>query len=152
MSHLPTGVVALAGISHPRANPHGLVVGTFQSLSLSPALVCFSIGRSSTSWPKIRSAGRLCASVLAEDQEHVCRALSSKQPDKFAGIDWSLSETGVPRIAGAHAWIDCEVTEELDGGDHTIAIARVLRMDHGRGDPLVFHRGRLGSYREPRAA
>lgn len=65
----------------------------------------------------------------------------------------SLSEAGSPRIAGAHAWIDCEVTHELDGGDHVIVIARVLQMDAaGDSEPLVFHKGRLGGYREPAVA
>ncbi|MGQ4614469.1 flavin reductase [Nocardia sp. R7R-8] len=152
MGHLPTGVVALSGITPTAEYPCGLVVGTFQSLSLDPPLVSFSVADTSTSWPKVRAAGRLCASVLAAGQESVCRALSSKQPNKFADIEWSLSEAGAPRIAGAHAWIDCEVTHELDGGDHVIVIARVLQLEAGWGEPLVFHKGRLGGYREPAAA
>lgn len=152
MGHLPTGVVALSAIAPAAARPCGLVVGTFQSLSLEPPLVTFSVARTSTSWPKVRAAGRLCASVLAAGQESVCGALSSKQPDKFRDIDWSLSEAGTPQIAGALAWIDCDIRQELDGGDHVIVIARVVRMDSGWGDPLVFHKGRLGGYREPSVA
>jgi 3-hydroxy-9,10-secoandrosta-1,3,5(10)-triene-9,17-dione monooxygenase reductase component len=149
MSHLPTGVVALSGLTSASPYPCGLVVGTFQSLSLDPPLVSFSVARTSTSWPKLRDAGRVCASVLAAGQEPVCRALSSKQPDKFAGIDWFLSDQGSARITGAHAWIDCHVTLELDGGDHVIVLARVVRMDTGTGEPLVFHKGQLGGYRQP---
>ncbi|MEU1513217.1 flavin reductase family protein [Streptomyces sp. NPDC005811] len=152
MGHLPTGVVALAGLAQGAPHPHGLVVGTFQSLSLEPPLVTFSVARSSISWPKLRAAGRVCASVLAAGQEPVCRALSSKEPDKFAEVAWELSDVGTPRIAGAHAWIDCDLTQEFDGGDHVIVVARVLRMDIGLGDPLVFHKGRLGGHREPSAA
>ncbi|MBC3190389.1 flavin reductase family protein [Pseudonocardia sp. C8] len=152
MGHLPTGVVAIAGISALAPHPQGLVVGTFQSLSLTPPMVAFSVDRSSSSWPKVRTAGRLGASVLAAGQEPVCQALSRKQPNKFADVAWHLSEYRTPRIAGAHAWIDCAITHELDGGDHVIVLAEVLHMEAGEGDPLVFHRGRLGSYREPVAA
>ena len=152
MGHLPTGVVALSAIVPGTTTPCGLVVGTFQSLSLEPALVSFSVADTSTSWPKLRSAGRLCASVLAAGQESVCRALSSKHPDKFAFLDWSLSPAGSPRITGAHAWIDCEVTHELYAGDHFIVIAQVTHMQAESGEPLVFHKGRLGSYRETVAA
>ncbi|MBC3192760.1 flavin reductase family protein [Pseudonocardia sp. C8] len=147
MGHLPTGVVAIAGISAPAATPAGLVVGTFQSLSLEPPMVAFSVDRASSSWPKVRTADRLGASVLAAGQEPVCRALSRSGPDKFAGLAWQLSEYRTPRIAGAHAWIDCTVSRELDGGDHVIVLAEVLHMEAGEGDPLVFHRGRLGAYR-----
>ncbi|WP_425265081.1 flavin reductase family protein [Streptomyces regalis] len=57
-----------------------------------------------------------------------------------------------PRITGAHAWVECGITQELAGGDHVIVVARVLRMDVGSGDPLVFHKGRLGSHQEPSGA
>lgn len=149
MGHLPTGVVAVSAILPGTTHPCGMVVGTFQSLSLEPALVSFSVADTSTSWPKLRSAGRLCASVLATGQEPVCKALSSKSPDKFADVEWMLSSAGSPRIAGAHAWIDCHVVGELAGGDHVIVVAEVLAMDAGDGEPLVFHKGRLGGYRQP---
>lgn len=148
MGHLPTGVVALSGIDSSTAHPCGMVVGTFQSLSLDPPLVSFSIAHTSTSWPKIRTAGRLCANVLAVGQESVCRTLSSRQPDKFAQIEWSSSASSTPRISGAHAWIDCEINGQFDGGDHTIVIARILEMEIGEGEPLVFYKGRLGGYAE----
>lgn len=152
MGHLPTGVVAVSGLTSSATHPYGLVVGTFQSLSLEPPLVTFSVAHTSSTWPKLRTAGRVCASVLASGQEGVCRALSSKQPNKFADIDWTTSDLGTPQITGAHAWIDCDLTQELDGGDHVIVVARVLRMASGWGDPLVFHKGRLGGYRAPSVA
>ncbi|POX42953.1 flavin oxidoreductase [Streptomyces sp. Ru73] len=152
MGHLPTGVVAITGIDAETSRPAGMIVGTFQSLSLSPALVTFSVDRSSTSWPKIRTGGRFSASVLAEHQTDVCKALSRKSGDKFEGVEWVPSPEGSPQFLGAAAWIDCEIEQELDGGDHVIVIGRVLRMDGGYSDPLVFHKGRLGGYRAPVAA
>ncbi|MGW8379814.1 flavin reductase family protein [Streptomyces sp. ODS28] len=152
MSHLPTGVVAVAGAEAATGAPAGMIVGTFQSLSLDPPLVAFSVARTSGSWPRIRTGAGFSASVLAEGQDHVCRALSRKSGDKFAGVEWHGSPEGAPRIAGAVAWIDCGWEHELDGGDHVIVIARVRRMAAGPGEPLVFHKGRLGGYRAPAAA
>lgn len=152
MSHLPTGVVAVTGVEPATTRPAGMIVGTFQSLSLDPPLVTFSVDRSSSSWPKVRTGGRFSASVLAEGQDHVCKALSRKTDDKFDGVNWQPSPDGSPHIAGAIAWIDCETLQELDGGDHLIVIGRVLRMAGGPGEPLVFHKGRLGGYRAPAAA
>ena len=65
-----------------------------------------------------------------------------------AEIDWSLHEAGSPRITGAHAWIDCEVTHGLYAGDHFTVIAQVPQMQAESGEPLVFHTGRLGRYRQ----
>lgn len=148
MGHLPTGVVVVAGREPGSGNPAGLVLGTFQSLSLDPPLVSFSVATTSTSWPKVRPAGFFSASVLADGQNDVCRALSSKQDDKFTAVDWHESADDTPQISGAHAWIDCRTVRELEGGDHLIVIAEVRRLNAGGGQPMVFHRGRLGGYRE----
>lgn len=148
MGRLPTGVVVVAGRDTATGSPAGLVVGTFQSLSLDPPLVSFSVAATSSSWPKIRPSGHFSASILADEQNDVCRALASKQPDKFAFVDWLESIDGSPQITGAHAWIDCSTVQELEGGDHIIVIAEVRSLDSGGGEPMVFHRGRLGSYRE----
>jgi flavin reductase (DIM6/NTAB) family NADH-FMN oxidoreductase RutF len=43
---------------------------------MDPALVTFSVTHTSTSWPKISEAERFSISLLAEDQEQVCHALS----------------------------------------------------------------------------
>lgn len=151
MGHLPTGVTVVAGREPGTGAPAGLVVGTFQSLSLDPPLVTFSVATTSTSWPKIRPAGCFSASVLADGQHDVCQAMSSRQGDKFAGLEWRESAEGCPQIAGAHAWIDGTVVRELEAGDHVIVIAEVLRLRAGDGHPLIFHRGRLGAYRAPAA-
>ncbi|WP_432251664.1 flavin reductase family protein [Streptomyces sp. HNM1019] len=152
MSHLPTGVVAVTAVEPASARPVGLIVGTFASLSLEPPLVAFSVARTSDSWPRVRHGGRFSASVLAERQDAVCRSLSRRSGDKFADVPWHPSPDGAPRVNSAVAWIDCALEQELDGGDHVIVVARVLRMSTGPGEPLVFHKGRLGGYRDTAAA
>jgi len=148
MRHLPTGVAAICAEDPETAGPAGLIVGTFQSLSLDPALVTFSVARTSSSWPKVARARWFSVSLLANGQQAVCKALSSKAADKFQSITWSKSKFGTPHIEGSLGWIDCVVREELDGGDHVLIIADVLEMQAADGEPLVFHGGRLGSFRE----
>jgi 3-hydroxy-9,10-secoandrosta-1,3,5(10)-triene-9,17-dione monooxygenase reductase component len=152
MRHLPSSVVAICAEDPEDGRPCGLIAGTFQSLSLEPALVTFSVARSSTSWPKISRADHFSVNILADGQQGICRALSSKGGDKFLTIDWQDSVYRTPHIQGSLGWIDCAIGHELDGGDHLIVIANVLEMYAGEGDPLVFHCGKLGSFRETVAA
>ncbi|MFC3996212.1 flavin reductase family protein [Nocardiopsis sediminis] len=153
MRHLPTGVAAICSADPRTAEPCGLIVGTFASLSLDPAWVTFNVARTSTSWPRIAGSGRFSVSLLADGQQAVCAALSGKGADKFRSLDWEMSAYGTPRIRGSLGWIDCLLLRELDGGDHLLIIAEAQEMTAAdRGDPLVFHGGRLGGLRGPQPA
>ena len=142
---LPTGVVAVTGLARD-GKPTGLVVGTFQSLSLEPALVTFCVDKSSSTWPALRSLGKFTANILSTEQLSVCRALSRKGEDKFQGIDYEESSLGTPRILNSTAWIDCEVLSEVVAGDHYMIVGAVTAMEAGTGDALVFRGGKFGEY------
>jgi flavin reductase (DIM6/NTAB) family NADH-FMN oxidoreductase RutF len=145
LGHFPTGVTVVTAMAE--GAPVGMAVGSFSSLSLEPPLVLFCAASSSSTWPRIRGAGRFCVNVLAEDQEDVCRAFASKSDDKFAGIGWKHSGLGSPLLDGVLAWIDCELSDVVPQGDHDIAIGAVGDLAVAReGTPLVFFRGGYGRF------
>jgi 3-hydroxy-9,10-secoandrosta-1,3,5(10)-triene-9,17-dione monooxygenase reductase component len=150
MRHLPTGVAALCSTDPMTGIQNGMIVGTFASLSMEPPLVTFSVMHSSTSWPKISRAETFSISLLAEDQQQVCRALSAKGEDKLSTVAWTESEWGSPRLHGSLAWFDCRVEQQFTAGDHLVVIASVLDMTSAEraSAPLIFHGGRFGSFRE----
>ena len=151
MRHLPTGVAAICSTDPLTGTQNSMIVGTFSALSIDPALVTFSVTHVSTSWPKIATADRFGISLLAEDQQQVCRALSAKGEDKLRDVNWSESEWGTPLIHGSLAWFDCRIEQQIAAGDHLIVVASVLEMTPGVGTPLIFHGGRFGSFREDSA-
>src|SRR3954465_9458754 len=123
LGHFPTGVVVVAS-----PGPVGTAIGSFQSLSLDPPLGLFSITKTSSSWPKIRETGVFCVGGLAEDQEHVSRAFAQSGADKFAGLGYKPMASGSPRIDDCVAWIDCDIQDVFDGGDHEIVVGAVRDM------------------------
>uniref|UniRef100_UPI0035CAAF1D flavin reductase family protein n=1 Tax=uncultured Sphingomonas sp. TaxID=158754 RepID=UPI0035CAAF1D len=144
LGHYPTGVCAITSLADGR--PVGMTVGSFTSMSLEPPLVGFFPDKRSTSWKTIRSAARFCVNVLADDQQDVCRALSSKVADKFSGIDYLLSNRALPQIQGAAAWIECDLYAEYEVGDHFVAIGQVASLAVDLDcRPLLFLKG---EYRE----
>ena len=146
LGHFPTGVCVVAAFHEER--PVGMAIGSFFSISLDPPLVGFCAGKGSSTWPKLREAGRFCVSILGEDQEEVSRRFASKEADKFAGLGWDRSPLGSPRLGGALGWIDCETEALHDAGDHEIVVGAVHDLGvAAEGAPLVFFRGgysRLG--------
>ncbi|MDH2425215.1 flavin reductase family protein [Sphaerisporangium sp. TRM90804] len=147
LGRFATGVVAITAIDPSTGEPCGLAANSFTSVSLRPPLVAFCVAHTSTTWPRLRTAARLCVSVLSERHEKVCEQLAAKGWDKFAGLRWSPSPGGSPVIDGSLAWIDCAVEAEHVAGDHVIVVARVLDLDtHVDHAPLVFFRGTYGRF------
>ncbi|MGP3978077.1 flavin reductase family protein [Streptomyces sp. 8N114] len=142
-----TVVTAPAAEGEP--GPAGFACQSFASLSLEPPLISFMVGRSSTSWPRIARAGVFCVNVLTAGQGELCRAFAMSGADKFAGVSYSPAPvTGSPLLADVAAWIDCEIHAVHTGGDHLIVVGRVRALDAAEGEPepLIFHRGRLGTF------
>lgn len=143
LGHFATGITVISGLLD--GVPFGFTCQSFSSLSLEPALVGFSVSRSSTSWPKVRQASSICINVLAEDQADVSRAFGRSGTDKFTGLNWSTSPSGAPLLDDVAAFVDARVWAEYDGGDHTIVAASVLGLGaDGSKQPLIFHRGGYG--------
>lgn len=145
-SLVPTSVVAITGMTVEN-KPMGLIVGTFQSLSLDPPLVTFSVAKSSSTWPVLRSMGRFTANVLSSDQAQICKALGRKGDDKFSGLVYDKSVIDTPRLPGSSAWIDCHVLSEIVAGDHFVIVGSIAAMDVGdAAGPMIFCEGKFGSY------
>jgi 3-hydroxy-9,10-secoandrosta-1,3,5(10)-triene-9,17-dione monooxygenase reductase component len=123
-----------------------LVVNAFMSVSLEPPLVAFCAGRSSLTWRRMRRAARLGINVLDRGVEDV-RERAGPGADRLAGLEVRLDRHGVPRLAGAVAFLLVEVVDERPAGDHALVTCAVLDAvcDDGR-DPLVFFGGALGSF------
>lgn len=140
LGHFATGVAVITA-DGPHG-PAGMVVSSFTSVSLEPPLVAFLPDKSSTSWPEISAAGTFCVNILSAGQEKLCAQFARKGGDKFDGVDWSAAPTGAPILNGVMAWIDCELTQTVESGDHYIAIGRVLQLEAAEiGAPLVFFQG-----------
>lgn len=143
LGHLPTGVTVLTAFADD--TPVGMAANSVTSVSLEPPLLLACPARTSETWPLLREAGRFCVNVLAEHHADLARRFSRRGIDRFEGVDWVRRETG-PALPDAVAWIECALRSEHDAGDHTVALADVLALASGDGEPLVFSRGRYGSF------
>lgn len=146
LGNFASGVTVItAPAAEGEHGPAGFACQSFASLSLQPPLVCFMVGRTSTTWPRIARAGVFCVNVLSAGQDALCRAFAVSGADKFAGVAHDPAPvSGSPRLAGAAAWIDCTVHAVHTGGDHLIVVGRVDALGAAEpGEPLLFHRGRF---------
>jgi flavin reductase (DIM6/NTAB) family NADH-FMN oxidoreductase RutF len=124
----------------------GITANSFSSVSLDPPLVLFSVGRGSYSMRHFISAHNFAVNVLGEDQRELSQRFATALVDKWAGVDYVLTESACPFLSGALARFECSMEHTYDGGDHVIFVGRVLHFEYRpEGRPLLYFRGRYAS-------
>jgi 3-hydroxy-9,10-secoandrosta-1,3,5(10)-triene-9,17-dione monooxygenase reductase component len=139
----PTGV-CIVTTRRPNGKRAGLTVSSFNAVSLNPAMVLWSLTRSSPSASTFREAEYFAVNVLAEDQRELASHFARPTEDKFAAFDASFVEGigGLPLLEGAAARFQCSNSFQKYGGDHIVFIGTVEKHQSWARMPLVFHRGR----------
>ncbi|QRG04463.1 flavin reductase family protein [Xanthobacter dioxanivorans] len=123
----------------------GMTMSSFNSVSLDPPLVLFSVARSALCLPALKSARAFGISVLAQHQQELSTRFSRARGEKWAGVSHLRGAHGAPLVMDAAAHLECVPHALHDGGDHEIFIARVLEHRAQASDPLIFHAGRYRS-------
>lgn len=122
--------------------PVGLTANSFNSVSLDPPLVLWSLALSSANLAAFRDAGHWAVHILSSDQQPLSQRFASRGVDKFAGLEFGEGPGGVPLLDGCAARFVCRATFEYEGGDHAIFVGEVVDLELAPATPLVFHSGR----------
>jgi flavin reductase (DIM6/NTAB) family NADH-FMN oxidoreductase RutF len=122
----------------------GLTASSFNSVSLSPPLVLWSLGTAANSLPIFSGNSHYVINVLNAEQAHLAKLFSRRSEDPWQGVDYELSRTGMPILKGAVAWFECHNRSRYPEGDHVIFVGEVEECAfHGQA-PLIFHGGQFG--------
>ena len=119
----------------------GLTANSFNSASLDPPMVLWSLKNDSTNFDVFADADHFAVNVLAADQVEVSQRFSRFVEDRFSGLECSEGVGGVPLISGCAATFQCRNVHRYSGGDHAIFVGEVLEFEVNDRTPLVFHRG-----------
>ena len=119
----------------------GLTANSFNSLSLEPPLVLWSLRSASPNMAAFEAASRFAINVLTEAQVDLSRRFASRADDRFTEGAWALGEHGAPVLAGCAAVFECETVSHQVAGDHRLFIGRVLACTESPLPPLVFQAG-----------
>ena len=131
----------------------GLTANSFNSVSLDPPMVLWSLAKNARSLPAFLAASHFAVHVLAADQEELSLRFARRGSEKFAGLDLERGPSRVPLLRGCSARFQCRTAFRHEGGDHVIFVGAVEAFDHSDHPPLVFHGGRyaLAVQKEPLA-
>ena len=140
-----TGVTVVTALD-ASGQPIGMTISSFNSVSLDPPLILWSLSKASPSLTAFKAASHYSVNVLAANQQALSDRFASRIENRFDGVPTHAGIDGLPLLDGCCAWFECHNEIRHEGGDHLIFVGRVERFTPGEEKlPLVFHGGR---YRE----
>mgnify|MGYP003343819069 CR=1 FL=1 len=141
LGQFPTGVGVMTTLD-AEGRAVGFTASSFNSVSLDPPLVLWSIDKTAWSAPAFETHGSFVVNVLAEDQMELSNRFARRGEDKFADLAWSAGVGGCPVLEATAARFECRTWAVYDGGDHLILVGEVVHHAHDEEKaPLVFARG-----------
>lgn len=143
-----TGVTIVTTIDDA-GNPVGVTASSFNSVSLDPPLILWSLAKNSLSRDAFSRSGHFAIHVLSASQEAMSGRFARRGDDKFAGVAWRAGMLRSPILTDYAALFECRVRHEYEGGDHVILVGEVVAHDARDVAPLIFHGGRYAE-RRPR--
>lgn len=139
-----TGVAVVTGLTEAGERV-GMTVNSFNSVSITPPLVLFSVARRARSFAAWTRMPRYAVNILSQQQEELSNRFARPLADRWSGLIVLDGKTGVPLLPNALATFECEAYARYDGGDHEIFVGHVISLrvsPHKTEPPLVFFGGR----------
>lgn len=139
--------VTIATTKDADNQPVGVTASSFNSVSVDPPLVLWSLAKTSFSHDAFCSSGHFAVHVLSAAQEDLSNRFARSGDDKFSGMEWQDGLLGSPVFAEHAALFECKTRHQYEGGDHVIFVGEVMSFEARDEAPLLFHGG---SYAERR--
>ena len=122
----------------------GLTANSFNSVSLTPPLVLWSLGKAASTMEAFSTGSHYAINILAADQQALAKQFASQTSDRFAGVQFSNGIGGAPLLDGAVATFECFNRSRYEEGDHIIFVGEVEQCSHrANASPLLFHGGKF---------
>ena len=138
-----TGVTIVTART-PTGELIGLTANSFNSVSLNPPLVLWSLSQGASSMSAFSTGSHYAINILAADQKELAERFASRRADRWLDVAFTDSECGAPLLTGAAATFECFNRSRYEEGDHVIFVGEVERCNHRPGAaPLLYHGGKF---------
>ena len=136
-----TGVTVITVLDESGA-PIGMTANSFNSVSLDPPLIVWSLRTNARTFPVYSTAKRFVVNILSEEQVDISNRFAKSGADRFEGVAITAGIDGVPLIDGCAAHLECRTEATYPGGDHLLFLGRVERIVGSARKPLAFGAGK----------
>ena len=142
LSSFATGIGVVTTLD-TKGEKVGITISSFNSVSLEPPLILWSIGLDSLSYDVFAEADHFAVHILASHQKDLCDRFAQSGENKFGRFECREGLHGVPILPDFVACFECSTEHVYPGGDHKIIVGRVHRFEERAADPLIYYRSRF---------
>ena len=152
LGNFATGVTVVTALATD-GEPVGVTISSFNSVSLDPPLILWSLSLNSSSIETFRNASHYSVNILSADQRALSDRFASRGDNHFSDLKVIQGLGGAPLIEGCCAWFECTSEAQYPGGDHLILVGRIERFSQGAATtPLIFHKAAYHKLATPEAS
>lgn len=138
-----TGVTVITCLDEQQQH-HGITISSFNSVSLEPPLILWSLKKQSRFMPWMEVGKKHLIHVLERTQEDLAMHFATVKHDQLIGVDHQIADSGLCQINHCVAYYECETISVHTGGDHNIIVAKVMSLtNHPEKEPLIFARSKF---------
>lgn len=121
--------------------PIGITANSFNSVSLEPPMVLWSLAKNARSLAIFQNADTWNVHILSNEQEPLSNRFARAGEDKFAGLTLDSAADQAPLLPDCSARFQCKTAFRYDGGDHIIFVGEVTHYDANPYPPLLYVTG-----------
>ncbi|MDM1759162.1 MULTISPECIES: p-hydroxyphenylacetate 3-hydroxylase reductase component [Acinetobacter] len=144
LGNFATGVTIMTA-QNGQGEKVGVTANSFNSVSLDPPLILWSIDKRSSSFAVFAEATHFAVNILSADHIELSNQFARSKDDKYANVDFDLGAGNAPLLKECSAVFECERYDILEGGDHWIILGRVVNFQDNGRSPLLYHQGAYSS-------
>ncbi|MBP9791709.1 MAG: flavin reductase family protein [Rickettsiales bacterium] len=147
MGKFTTGITVVT--TQTETNKLGVTINSFNSVSLNPLLILFSLKKQSCHYQHFLQCKNFTVNILSNSQEKYVNLFASHNIDTWSHVELDTKNpiTNSPALKNCLAFLECEIYAKYDGGDHTIIVGKVINLiNNENNNPLVYYRGEFLTY------
>jgi flavin reductase (DIM6/NTAB) family NADH-FMN oxidoreductase RutF len=101
------------------------------------------VDKKTKSFPDWENAKEWNVHILAAGQEDLVHRFTAPVADRFAGLDISFTDSGIPILPNVETYFTCKTFSKHEAGDHVILVGEVIDYQDSIAQPLTFFRGKF---------
>lgn len=147
LGSFPTGVTIVTAPSQQDGKlvPVGMTANSFTSVSLDPPLILWCPALVSARHDAFVAASHFAIHILSDGQHELAQHFA-RTGDLFKDVPHHIDDHGVPLLDGCVTRFDCTTERVMEGGDHSIVLGRVQRVNMAESASLAFCAGKFGTF------